>query len=47
MIREKNLFGPAPFLMRLSDIEAFDIDTELDFEIAEFLFAKISAKRHE
>lgn len=40
MIQEKNIFGPCPFLMPLTDVEVFDIDTELDFEIAEFLAIK-------
>lgn len=40
IIREKNIFGPSPFLMSLSDMEAFDIDTELDFKIAECLATK-------
>ena len=40
MIREKNIFGANPYLMKLTDIQAFDIDTELDFEVAEFLFRR-------
>ncbi|MDA7496616.1 acylneuraminate cytidylyltransferase family protein [Akkermansiaceae bacterium] len=41
MIQEKNIFGHCPFLMPLTDFEAFDIDTELDFEIAEYLATRL------
>lgn len=40
MIDQKNLFGEAPILMTLDGLEAFDIDTELDFEVAEFLYER-------
>lgn len=42
MVRERNIFGPNPILMKLTEIDAFDIDTEIDFALAEFLFKRIS-----
>ncbi|GAB5560422.1 MAG: hypothetical protein SynsKO_20690 [Synoicihabitans sp.] len=41
MISERNIFGKFPIHMRLSQKEALDIDTELDFFIAESLFKRI------
>jgi CMP-N-acetylneuraminic acid synthetase/catechol 2,3-dioxygenase-like lactoylglutathione lyase family enzyme len=38
MIRNRNSIGSNPYLMELSDIEAVDIDTPLDFKFAEFLY---------
>jgi CMP-N,N'-diacetyllegionaminic acid synthase len=37
MMRQKNIFGVRPKFIKLDDRAAFDIDTELDFKIAEFL----------
>ena len=38
MKNKKTLIGKKPFFYLLNDIEGFDIDTPLDFKIAEFLF---------
>lgn len=40
MIRYKNIVCPNPVLLPVGEIEAIDIDSELDFEIAEFLFKR-------
>ena len=40
MIEISNFVGKNPYLYKISSIEATDIDTELDFEIAEYLFKK-------
>ena len=41
MIEISNFVGKTPYLYKISDIEATDIDTELDFEIAEYLYKKM------
>lgn len=38
MIACKNLMGPKPYFIRQSDEECIDIDNELDFQVAEFVF---------
>ena len=40
MLKSKNFICSKPNFYELSDTEAIDIDTELDFEFAEFLFKK-------
>lgn len=40
MIEISNFVGVNPFLYKISDLEATDIDTELDFEVAEYLYKK-------
>ncbi len=40
MQNKKTLIGAKPFFYLLSDIEGYDINTPLDFKIAEFLFKK-------
>ncbi len=40
MILYKNIIGIKPFLYRISELESIDIDTELDFFIAEKLYDK-------
>jgi len=40
MIKSRNLICDNPYFYKVSQIEAVDIDTELDFEFAEFLFKK-------
>lgn len=41
MIEISNFVGKNPYLYKISALEATDIDTELDFEIAEFLYKKM------
>lgn len=41
MMKYKNVVGRMPKLYTISDLESIDIDTMLDFEIAEHLFKKI------
>lgn len=40
MIKYKNVVGHKPFLYQISETEATDIDTQLDFDIAEVLFRR-------
>jgi len=40
MLRDKNFICGKPFFYHVSQFESVDIDTELDFEFAEFLFRK-------
>ena len=40
MIEAKNFICSKPYFYEISDIEAVDIDTETDFEFAEFLYKK-------
>jgi len=40
MILAKHLICSKPYFYKINEIEAVDIDTELDFEFAEFLFKK-------
>lgn len=38
MIKYKNVVGLRPYMFELSEVESVDIDTEFDFEIAEFFY---------
>ena len=40
MLKSKNVICSNPLFLEVTDIEAIDIDTELDFEFAEFLYNK-------
>lgn len=40
MIERKNVVGSNPYLFNLSEEEAIDIDTELDFRIAQYIYAE-------
>ncbi|MDR1215375.1 MAG: acylneuraminate cytidylyltransferase family protein [Treponema sp.] len=40
MIKYKNVIGYKPFLYELSEIESIDIDTQFDFDIAEYMYNK-------
>ncbi|NDW08113.1 cytidylyltransferase domain-containing protein [Dysgonomonas sp. 520] len=40
MIKYKNVIGRVPYMYELSEAESVDIDTEFDFEIAEFFYRK-------
>jgi len=40
MIRYKNVVGVNPMFYTLNEIESIDVDTPLDFDIAEFLYEK-------
>lgn len=40
MIRSRNVVGRAPHLRIIDDVEAIDIDTPLDFWIAERLYVE-------
>lgn len=40
MIRFRNVVGHKPFLYEISETEAVDIDTQLDFDIAEILYKR-------
>ncbi len=42
MLKSKNFICDNPYFYELSETESIDIDTELDFEFAEFLFKKNS-----
>ena len=43
IISQKNLIGKKPYFYKLDEYEAVDIDTEVEFEFAEFLYKKNSA----
>ena len=43
MIKRKNVVGYKPYFFKLDEIEAIDIDTELEFQFAEFLYNKINS----
>lgn len=40
MIKRRNIVGEKPFFYEVDELEAVDIDTNLDFEFAEFLYNK-------
>jgi len=40
MLKSKNFICSKPNFYELSDTEAIDIDTKLDFDFAEFLFKR-------
>jgi CMP-N,N'-diacetyllegionaminic acid synthase len=40
MIRHKNVVGLKPFLYEIPETEATDVDTQLDFDIAEILYKR-------
>ena len=40
MMKYKNVIGRMPYMYGLSETESIDIDTEFDFEIAEFFYRK-------
>ncbi len=40
LIEQRNRIGERPFMFELDPVEACDIDEELDFQIAEFLYQK-------
>jgi CMP-N-acetylneuraminic acid synthetase len=42
MIANKNVIGERPFIYPIDRIEATDIDDEIDFEFAEFVYTKTS-----
>ena len=42
MIKRRNVVGYKPLLYPLSEVEAVDIDTELEFEFAEYIFGKVA-----
>lgn len=46
MIERKDSMGVAAFFMELSQLESFDVDTPVDFEIAEFLFRKYASQKN-
>ena len=40
MLKKKSLIGDRPYFYKLKDQEGFDINTNHDFDYAEFLFRK-------
>lgn len=40
MIEKRDIIGDSPQLFKISPLEAIDIDTELDFELAEYMYKK-------
>jgi len=40
LMEYKNVIGRMPYMYELSEVESVDIDTEFDFEVAEFLYKK-------
>lgn len=41
----KNIVGSDPFLYQLDEIQSIDIDTEVDFEIAEYFYKSLKSLR--
>ena len=41
MISNKNVVGRMPYLFCIDELEAMDIDSELDFAFSEFVYQKI------
>jgi CMP-N-acetylneuraminic acid synthetase len=41
LIQKHNRIGDRPFMYEIPDIEAQDIDVELNFKVAEFLFTEL------
>ena len=44
LIENRNVISTKPYLYKISDIEAVDVDWEVDFEFAEFLYRKYRMK---
>jgi len=42
MSKNKSLVGKKPYLFALNEVEGFDIDTEFEFDFAEYLYKKIN-----
>ena len=47
LIRNRNIIGKHPNFVLTSEIEAIDIDTPLDFYIAEQLYVKMHIKKED
>jgi len=47
LIKNRNIIGKRPKFVVTSDIEAIDIDTPLDFYIAEQLYIKTELEKRE
>lgn len=41
ILKTSNMVGTKPFFYEIDDLEGFDIDYQLDFEIAEYLYKRI------
>lgn len=42
LLRKHNRIGDRPFLFEMPEIEAQDIDVELNFKVAEFLYKEVN-----
>ena len=45
MFEKKSLIGNEPLFYKLDDIEGFDINTNYEFEFAEYLFKKYNTNK--
>ena len=45
MIKNRNIIGKKPLFIRTSDVEAIDIDTPLDFFLAEQLYMRLAVEQ--
>ncbi len=45
MIAQKDIIGIRPYFLKIGDVESVDIDTELDFSVAEFLYKARNPER--
>ena len=45
MISCKNVIGEKPYIYAIDEIEATDIDNEIDFDFAEFVYKKITENK--
>lgn len=42
MIESKNVVGYSPYIFNIDEVEATDIDNQIDFDFAEFMYRKIN-----
>jgi N-acylneuraminate cytidylyltransferase len=40
MIQLKNIIGIHPYFFNIDEMESIDVDTEIDFDFAEFMYKK-------
>lgn len=45
MEKEHSRIGAKPYLLEVSDIEALDVDTPFDFDIAQYVYSKMKEKK--
>ena len=43
MEKEHSRIGARPYLLEVSEIEALDVDTPMDFSIAQYIYSQMKA----